>query len=267
MKGRQQAATDVKNVLYDGGSYHPRVDSVKSGSCPRCRSTLEVDASFCHSCGLDLAMAASPGLPASGPAAPYQSSVQPFPVLPALGMEVPATPMGHERALSTLAGILIFFNAAIILILSIIYLLVRSIGREEVWVGDDWYTDRVIYWEWVLASVVMMASAGTGVAAGIASVKGTRFTMAIVGAIMLLSSAIIVQLDWTRWNNESYGQIVFVLVLALLPLPLLLMARPVFTTPLAPPGTGRAVAPTDNYGWSTTPPPRIGSAYDRGPPR
>jgi hypothetical protein len=197
-------------------------------------------------------LAASPGAPASGPAVPYQQTTTPFPMFPAPGLEVPANPLGHERALGSLAGVLILFNASVILIFGFVYMLARAIDWQEVWVGGDWYEERVVYWEWVLAAAFMMASFGTGVAGGIASVRGTRHNLAMVSAIMLLACAVILQLDWHGWAGEPYGEIVFVLILAILPLPLLMLAKPMFTTPVAPPGRERAAYSTDAYGWSTT---------------
>lgn len=223
-----------------------------SGSCPRCRSVLEEDSSFCHSCGLDLKAAAASGPPTSGPAAPFQPVVPPFPVLPGPGLEVPVYPMEHGRALAALAGILILFNASIVLVFGIIYMADRSIGWEEVWQGDDWYEERVIYWEWVMASVLMMGAFGVGIAGGIASAKGTRFTLAMVSALLLLAVAVLLQADWHRWLDEEYGQVVFVLVLAILPVILLLMSKDSFTEPKVPPGRGHPAYPTDNYGWSRT---------------
>jgi hypothetical protein len=174
-------------------------------------------------------------------------------MFPAPGLEMPANPMGHERTLAALAGVLVLFNASVVLIFGVVYMFARSISWEEVWVGDDWMERRVVQWEWVLASIVMMASFGTGVAGGIASAKGTRFTLAMVSSLMLLACAVILQVDWHGWTDEPYGQIVFVLVLAILPIPLLQMARPVFTTPAVPPGPERPAHATDAYGWSTTP--------------
>ncbi len=172
--------------------------------------------------------------------------------------------MGHRRALATLAGVLILFNSSVVLIFGVIYMMGRSVAWEEVWIDGDWFEQRVVYWEWVLASIVMLASFGTGVAGGIASVKATRYTLAMVSALLLLACAVILQADWGIFMDEPYGQIAFVLVLAILPIPLLMMARPGFTAPMAPPGRGPSTHPMDNYGWSTTHGPGGGAAMGRG---
>jgi hypothetical protein len=168
-------------------------------------------------------------------------------------MEVPAYPMDHGRALAATASILMFFNAGVILIFSLIYIFDRSQTWEEVWVGDDWIEQRVVQWEWVIAGVFMMAATGTGVAGGIASAKSTRYTLAMLGAVLLLGAAMILQLDWYRYTDDRYGLLVFVLVLALLPLVLLVMGKPSFSDPVPVPGTAPRRFETDNYGWSTLP--------------
>jgi hypothetical protein len=168
-------------------------------------------------------------------------------------MEVPAYPMDHERALTGIASVLLFFNAAIVLIFALVYIFGRSQSWEEVWVGDDWVERRVTQWEWVIAGVFMMAASGTGVAGGIAAAKSTRYTVAMLAAVLLLGAAMILQLDWYRFEDERYGQLLFVLVLALLPLILLLMSKPSFRDPVPVPGTAPRQYETDNYGWSTMP--------------
>ena len=228
-----------------------------AGSCPRCRSVLEQDASFCHSCGLDLHGVTARG-PAPTPApAPYQPGFAPFPMLPAPGLEVPANPLGHERALAAIAGVTIFFNASIILIFGIIYLAFNAVGFEEVWQGGLWSDQRVIYWEWVLAGVLMLGSFGAGIAGGIVSIRATRFPLAMVSATLLLTSAIIIQWDF-QTLSESYGEVTFVLVLSLLSVALLVMSRPVFTAHHVAGGKGSPPYATDNYGWSTV--------HQSGPP-
>jgi hypothetical protein len=69
--------------------------------------------------------------------------------------------------------------------------------------------------------------------------------------MLLLASTIILQLDFQTWSGGPYGEIAFVLVLALLSVLLLVMARPAFTTQVRPPGPGVHAYPMDNYGWST----------------
>jgi len=173
-------------------------------------------------------------------------------MLPGPGMEVPANPVDHGRALAAIAATLMLFNSAVILVFGIIYLADRSVGWEEAWVGDDWYDERVYYWEWVIASLLMMGSSAAGVAGGIAAARATRFNLAMSGAALLLVSTIILEADFGRWTYQGFGEIAFVLVLAILPVALLLSARPSFTEPAAPPGGGGPAFGTDNYGWSTT---------------
>lgn len=223
-----------------------------SGSCPKCRSVLEPGASFCHSCGLDLEAALV--TPAPGVPTPYQTPFSPYPMFPAPGVEPPANPMGHERALSAIAGMVLLFNASIILLFAFIYLAERSVGWEERWDGWDSWEERVIYWEWVLAGVFMMASFGTGVAGGIVSVRGTRYPLAVVSAVMLLISSTIISWDFGTWQGAPFGEVAFILVLALIPLALLVIARPGFTTRVPGTGEGPPMYGTDNYGWATTQP-------------
>jgi len=223
-----------------------------SGSCPRCRSLLEPGASFCHSCGMDLEAAL--GTPALHAAATFQTPFSPYPMFPAPGVEPPADPMSHERTLSSIAGIIILFNASIILIFAIIYLVDRSVGWEVQGSGWDTWEERVIYWDWVLASVFMMASFGAGVAGGIVSIRGTRYPLATVSAVMLLISSIIISWDFRTWGGDPFGEIAFVLVLALIPLVLLVMSRSGFATPVSRSGGGPPVYGTDNYGWASTGP-------------
>ena len=113
-----------------------------------------------------------------------------------------------------------------------------------------WSEQRVIYWEWVLAGVLMLGSFGAGIAGGIVSVRATRFPLAMVSATLLLISAIIIQWDFRTWS-EAYGEIAFVLVLALLSVALLVMSRPVFTAHHGAAGKGSPPYATDAYGWST----------------
>jgi hypothetical protein len=168
-------------------------------------------------------------------------------------MEVPAYPMDHGRALAATASVMMFFNSGITLILAFIYIVGRSVSWEEEWVGDEWVDNSVILWEWVLAGVFMTAAAGAGVAGGIAAARSTRYTLAMVAAVMLLGAAVIVQMDWYRFTEQRYGELFFVLVLALLPVVLLLMAKPSFRDPLPTRDPSPGPFGTDNYGWSTLP--------------
>jgi hypothetical protein len=161
--------------------------------------------------------------------------------------------MDHERALSATASVIMFFNSGIILIFALIYIVGRSVAWEEEWVGGDRFENRVILWEWVIAGVFMTAAAGAGVAGGIAAARSTRYTLAMLAAVMLLGAAIIIQLDWHRFQDDRYGELAFVLVLALLPMAFLLMGKPSFKDPLPTQGSSPGPFGTDNYGWTTLP--------------
>jgi hypothetical protein len=168
-------------------------------------------------------------------------------------MEVPAYPMDHPRAMAVSASIMMLFNSAVILIFSFIYMAARSVTWEDVWVGDDWIEQRVVHWEWVLAGIFMMAASGTGVAGGIAAARSTRYTLAMLAAVMLLGATLILQLDWYRFTDEGYGQLVFILVLAVLPMVFLFIGKPSFRDPPPKPGVATGPSDTDNYGWSRLP--------------
>lgn len=233
-----------------------------SGSCPRCRSMLEGDASFCHSCGLDLASAtamgggpasASPQGPVTGPS--VAPSVAPFPMLAAPGMEVPVNPMGHERAMASLASVMMFFTASIVFLFALIYITSRAYTWEEDFTGEGWTDRQVLHWEWVLASCFMFATFGSSVAGGVAAAKVVRFPLAMVSSVLLLISTVIILVDFQNLSGESYTQIVFLLVLSLTTMALLWLSRPAFRETRPRPGRGPPPYAVDNYGWSTTPPP------------
>jgi hypothetical protein len=251
---------EVGNLLYGTGPYIHGVVNVAAGSCPRCRVELEVDATFCHACGLDLSGPQAMGVPMAPSPAPYQPGFAPYPMFPAPGVEVPPNPLGHRRALAGMAGIMILFNASIILIFGLIYLIDETTGWESVGNGWDPGEQRVIYWEWVLVGIFMLASFGTGIAGGIMSIRATRFPLAMVSAIMLLVCAVIIH--WETWSGGgSSGIWVFILMLAILPIVFLVMAITVFTSKVIKFGKGKVPHATDNYGWASThgaPPPGAG---------
>lgn len=153
-----------------------------------------------------------------------------------------------------MAGIIILFNASVILLFAIIYMMGRSIGWVERWDGFVFSEEQVIFWDWVLASVFMMASFGVGIAGGIVSIRGTRFHLAIVSAVMLLISSIIISLDFRTWEGDPFGEVAFVLVLAIVPLALLMLSKYGFTAPLPRTRDGLPIYGADNYGWDASGP-------------
>jgi hypothetical protein len=173
-------------------------------------------------------------------------------MFPAPGLEVPVNPMGHERALASIASVMIFFNASIILFFGIVYLDARAYSWQEAWDNEGWSGQRVIQWEWLLASVFMMGSFGAGVAGGIAAARATRFPLAMVSSVLLLVSSLILLWDLGDLMGETHSVVLFLLVLSLVPVALLVMARSGFSDPLPPTG-GKGPPPyaVDNYGWST----------------
>lgn len=241
-----------------------------SGSCPRCRSVLEEDASFCHSCGLDLTAASSlsslpstPPVPVPSPA-PFQPGFAPYPMYAAPSMEMPVNPMGHERALTSIASVMMFFNASLVIIFAIMYLVIRVYVREEVWVDGDWRREQVIQWEWLLASVFMLCSFGAGITGGIAAVRAVRFNVAMVSSLLLLVSSLIILWDSEAMMFESFTLYMFMLITSVVPVVLLVMARSVFTEPPPQPGKGPPPTSIDNYGWSTMPGSDV-SGHGTGP--
>jgi hypothetical protein len=158
--------------------------------------------------------------------------------------------LDHERALASIASIIILFTASIVFIFGLIYLSDRAIGWEETFEGGRWDDRQVIYWEWVVAGVLFIASFGAGIAGGIATAKVTRYPLAIGSAMMLLASAIILQWDYRAWMSDQWGEIAFLLILALVAVALLVMAKPAFTDPPPSSGARPPEYATDNYGWS-----------------
>lgn len=231
-----------------------------SGSCPRCRSALEEDASFCHSCGLDLASAVAPSrpiaMPAPGPGgAVIQPGMAPFPMFPTPGLEVPVNPLGHERAMAAMASVIIFFTASVVFFFALVYMVSRAISYEDEFVDGVWRSGQTINWEWVLASSFMFASFGAGVAGGIAAVKAVRFPLAMVSSVLIVISTMILLFDHSDLTGESATQIAFMLVLSLSATVLLYMARSSFKEPAPKQGRGPPAYAVDNYGWSVARPP------------
>ncbi|MHC4779937.1 MAG: hypothetical protein ACYTFG_15300 [Planctomycetota bacterium] len=163
--------------------------------------------------------------------------------------------MGHERTLASIAAVFIFFNASIIIFFGIIYLEARVYSWEEVWVNGDWQDQQVIQWEWLLASVFMLCSFGAAIAGGIATVRAVRFPLAMVSSLLLLVSSMIIVWDSDEMFREEAGQVLFLLVLSLVPVVLLVMSRSAFSDPIPRPGKGSPPSAIDNYGWSTIPGP------------
>lgn len=215
---------------------------------------LEENASFCHSCGLDLASAAAA---AGGPftAPPTTPATAPFPMFAAPGMEVPVNPMGHERALASIASIMMFFIASIVFLFALIYITSRAYTWEEDFTEDGWASRQVLHWEWVLASCFMFATFGSSVAGGVAAAKVVRFPLSMVSSVLLLISTGIILVDFQNLSGESYTMMVFLLVLSLTIVALLWLSRPAFRDTRPQLGKGPPPYAVDNYGWSSTPPP------------
>jgi hypothetical protein len=155
--------------------------------------------------------------------------------------------------MAAIAGIIMFFTASIIFIFGLLYLTDRAVGWEETWDEFGWREERVIQWQWMMAGILFMASFAAGIVGGIAAIRGTRFPLAISGAMLLLTSSIILQWDYMNWVDSIWGEIAYMLVFSILVVALLVMARPVFTAPLPSPGVGPPSYATDNYGWSAMP--------------
>jgi len=169
-------------------------------------------------------------------------------------MELPVHPMGHHRALSSMASVLIFMTASIVLFFAFAYLLDRSVDYEERWNEvQQWEeTVRVVRWEWVLAGVLMAGSFGMGIAGGICAARVTRYPLAILASIMLLVSTIIIEWDFPWWDqsDEGFGDVLFILVLAVMGLVLLVLSRPAFEARERAIASGSGAPGPDNYGWS-----------------
>lgn len=192
---------------------------------------------------------------------------------PALGIELPVHPMGHHRALSSMASVFIFMTASIVLFFAFIYLLDRSVDYEDRWNEvQQWEeTVRVVRWEWVLAGVLMAGSFGVGIAGGICAARVTRYPLAVLASIMLLVSTIIIVWDysWRDLWDEGFGDVLFLLVLAVLGLVLLALSRPAFEARERAIASGPGAPGPDNYGWSPvgrgTMPPSVGGGKGGAP--
>jgi len=176
-------------------------------------------------------------------------------MFPAPGLEAPVDPMGHQRAMASIASVAIFFNASIIIFFGFIYLVAMAYAWEEVWVDGDRMGRQVIQWEWLLASVFLMGSFGAGIAGGIAAARAVRFPLAMVSSVLLLASSLIILGGHDALASESFTELFFLLVLSSIHVFLLVMARPAFSDPLPRTGKGPPPYAIDNYGWSTVPGP------------
>ena len=214
--------------------------------CSECGTRLEQQASFCHSCGHQMAATIPPPavLPGGTPMAPAMPpGMQPWGLMPIPpGMEIPPTPISHHRALGILGGIILIFTSGMVLILAIAFLVDLawdSVAHDDGW---EYWEEEVIRWEYVFAGVFMIASFSIGLASGIAAIRSTRFTLALTGAIMVMASTTLVfamdeVLSWAEYP-----------ILGAMGLASVLMARPGFKSPVTPATSQTPLVQRDNYG-------------------
>jgi len=157
-------------------------------------------------------------------------------------MEVPPTPVSHHRALGILGGIVLIFSSCLVLILALIFLI--DFTYEYVNHDDGWesWEEQVVRWEYVIATVFMIASFSIGLASGISALRSTRFTLALTGAIMVMASTTMIFAldDAMMW--------VFYPILGGLGLAFVLIARPGFKDPVKLDNSQMPPLQRDNYG-------------------
>ena len=219
------------------------------GSCPNCGTTMEPDSRFCHNCGLD----ATHPTPTSFPtAAPMYPQFPPWGMYPQPMYEAPIVPVGHQRALAGMSGVITFFVTALILLPGIFYL-DDSWRWEEEWVEDDWVERRVVRWDMVIAGMFTMTAFGMGIVGGIACVRAKRFLLAVIASVMLFVSAMLFPAyGWSGFDFADYElELLFYPLMAAFALGLVLLARPSFTEPLRISTIwGRPHSNADEYGWN-----------------
>jgi hypothetical protein len=211
-----------------------------AGSCPNCGVMLEGAAGFCHNCGLDLTHPAPPafkgGALAPLPANPMMAGLPP--------MESPPTPMSHNRAIGVIGGIILIFTASMLVFLALSFLFNNAFFYREHWDGWDYYEERVIVWEWIIATAFELVAFTVGIIGGILAIRGTRFTIALTGGVLVtIGGAISV-------FGDEFAIFPFILILGIISTLLIILARDGFREPV---GAGRAKGEedrSDNYGWS-----------------
>ena len=82
---------------------------MNEGSCPSCGTVLEPSSAYCHNCGGDLTSPVMPAFPVGMPVHPHMT---PPGVHPHQRYEPPFNPIGHHRALSGMASVVMFVVAA-----------------------------------------------------------------------------------------------------------------------------------------------------------
>ena len=210
--------------------------------CPNCGATLAGGVIFCYNCGLNLTHpkpppltggpagenpVATPGMMAPGAAgllAPLGLPMPPMGMPFGPGMTAPLRAVGHHKAVSSIAGILLIFTASCLVIVGLAYTLGYGWSRE--YYMDEWggTSESVIHWNFILGGVLEFVAFGMGLASGIYAIKTKRWTLTFAGAILVAIGA---SLDLIAQELDVGS---FLFVLGLLALAMLFHARPAYTT-------------------------------------
>ena len=213
---------------------------MRAGTCPNCGTAQEGNAAFCHSCGLDLTHPAPPafkgGMLAPPPVGPMMPGLQ--------SMESPPTPMSHNRAISVIGGVILVFTATLLVPLALSFLFNNAFFYREHWDGWDYYEERVVVWEWVIATIFELVAFSVGAIGAVFALKGTRFTIALTGAVLVtIGGAISV-------FGDEFEELSFILILGIISTLLIILGREGFRYPVREVETGGGEDRSDNYGWS-----------------
>jgi hypothetical protein len=158
-------------------------------------------------------------------------------------MESPPTPMSHNRAIAVIGGIVLVFTASLLVLLALIFLFNYAFFYREHWDGWDYYEERVVVWEWIIATVFELVAFSLGVVGGIFAIRGTRFTIALTGGVMVTIGGVI------SVFGDEFEVFPFILILGIISTLLIILAREGFREP-ARGRAGRTVGVgSDNYGW------------------
>jgi hypothetical protein len=139
------------------------------------------------------------------------------------GLDAPIRPVGHHKAVSAIAGILLIFTASILVIVGLALIINDGWTVEENWEGWDYSETRVIHWNYLLGGAFEFAAFSMGLVAGILAIRTRRWTLTFMGAVLVTvgsSFGLIDQLD------VGY----FLFVLSLLALAMVYHARPAYRT-------------------------------------